>query len=325
MYAAERKSELSENSVKAIWTRVGNFVEWCDGNEIDSLSEIRGIHIHRYKVDMQESVSRSTVSNRLYAVRRFLKWATNVDAVDPELPDKITVTDHDDARERALGPEAAEQVLSHLRKFKYATRHHVTLELLWHGGMRLGALRGIDVDNYHPNPDDADGPFIELRHRPESDTPLKNGTNGERPVGLSDTVRTILDDYIEHERHDVTDQYGRTPLLTSSRKGRVSKSALRRSVYAFTRPCVYSKGCPADRDSTECDAAANTDVAYRCPANVSPHDIRRGSITYMLKNDMPRELVSDRCDVGSDVLEKHYNVMTDIEKMEQRRGYLSNL
>jgi hypothetical protein len=44
----------------------------------------------------------------------------------------------------------------------------------------------------------------------------------------------------------------------------------------------------------------------------------------LLKEDVPKEVVSDRANVGRDVLDKHYNQMTAEEKMEQRREYLND-
>jgi hypothetical protein len=48
-------------------------------------------------------------------------------------------------------------------------------------------------------------------------------------------------------------------------------------------------------------------------------------LTYLLRNDVPKAVVSDRGDVSSDVLDDHYNQMTEEEKMEQRRRYLDGV
>ncbi|EMA36864.1 integrase family protein [Halobiforma nitratireducens JCM 10879] len=48
-------------------------------------------------------------------------------------------------------------------------------------------------------------------------------------------------------------------------------------------------------------------------------------ITYQLREDIPKKVVSDRCDVSSDVLERHYDRRTDREKMEQRRDFIEDL
>jgi hypothetical protein len=58
---------------------------------------------------------------------------------------------------------------------------------------------------------------------------------------------------------------------------------------------------------------------------VGPHAIRRGSITHYLNSDIPETAVSDRANVSSEVLEKHYDRRNKKEKMEQRRKYLDNI
>ena len=60
---------------------------------------------------------------------------------------------------------------------------------------------------------------------------------------------------------------------------------------------------------------------HQLPSN----DIRRGGITHHLKNDIPIPMVSDRCDVSPDILEKHYDQWSELEKMEQRRNYLDSI
>jgi hypothetical protein len=78
------------------------------------------------------------------------------------------------------------------------------------------------------------------------------------------------------------------------------------------------------REPDECEA---TEYKYyhRCPSNVSPHDIRRGSITHFLTEDVPEKVVSDRMNVGQDVLDKHYDKRDEKTKAEQRRSYLEDV
>jgi hypothetical protein len=65
--------------------------------------------------------------------------------------------------------------------------------------------------------------------------------------------------------------------------------------------------------------------ASKCRSSVSPHAIRRGAITNHLSKDVPEKVVSDRMNVGLDVLEKHYDQRSESEKAEQRRDYLDEL
>jgi integrase len=170
---------------------------------------------------------------------------------------------------------------------------------------------------------DREEQYIELRHRPEYGTRLKNKADGERFVALNAEVCDALDAYIQYNRIEEKDDEGRKPLF-ASRCGRAAKSSLRDSIYRISRPCEYTGDCPHDREIGSCEAM-DRNKASRCPSSVSPHAIRRGSITEHLSKDVPEKVVSDRMNVGLDVLEKHYDRRTESEKAEQRRDYLDGL
>jgi len=55
------------------------------------------------------------------------------------------------------------------------------------------------------------------------------------------------------------------------------------------------------------------------------HAIRHGEITHWLQSDVPKPAVSDRADVQSDTLDKHYDQRTERQKAEQRRKYLDRV
>jgi site-specific recombinase XerD len=324
MYLSDRTSELSENSIDSYRKRLNAFIRWCDQNEIERLSDVEGIDLHRFKVDQQQQIAHSTMVNRLHALRALLQWAGRIEIVDDTLYEKVVVPKDDSSRSRAMDSDTASDILSYLRRFEYASRDHIVMELFWTTAMRLGELRSIDLDDYHSDPSDADGPYISVRHRPDRDTPLKNGSDGERTVSIRPNTQPIIGDYIEHNRIEVRDDYGREPLLTT-RNGRPGETTIRNTVYTWTRPCAVGKGCPHDRDPESCEAAPKTVEAFRCPSVYRPHDIRRGGITHHLKNDIPIPMVSDRCDVSPDILEEHYDQRSELEKMEQRRAYLDNI
>lgn len=143
---------------------------------------------------------------------------------------------------------------------------------------------------------------------------MKNGTAGERPIAITTELAAILTDYLEHNRADSTDDYGRAPLFTTL-VGRMHRGTMRNVVYRTTAPCFRGEPC------SECTGSADR----KCPEAVSPHALRRGSITHFLTNDIPVEIVGDRMDVSRKVLEKHYDKRPEVVKLEQRRRYLDNL
>lgn len=171
---------------------------------------------------------------------------------------------------------------------------------------------------------------IQLRHRPDTGTTLKNGTGmgsegGERNVIVSEAVLDAISDWIANpdRADDPVDEHGRVPLFpTEDGDGRRGKQFIRDLTYAMTRPCKYGAGCPHDRDPNECPAAQSKNKAYACPSSTSPHPVRKGAITRMLDNDVPKRIVSHEVDASEEVIDKHYDDGDHDERAEIRREYL---
>lgn len=152
---------------------------------------------------------------------------------------------------------------------------------------------------------------------------MKNGYDSERNIALRPKTQEILADYIDHNRNDVTDEHGRRPLFVMSNgKTRGHHNGLRHTVYAWTRPCAIGHDCPHDTNPDACDATRRKNWASRCESSESTHAIRRGAISWYLREEAGKAIVSERADVQPDVLDKHYNTLTQSEKAEVRRGEL---
>lgn len=126
----------------------------------------------------------------------------------------------------------------------------------------------------------------------------------------------MIDDYIDQNRNNVKDGYGRKPLVTTSH-GRISKSTIRKYSYMWTRPCVVSGECPVGRKPWKCEAMDNA-KASKCPESRSPHPIRRGYITHEATVGTDLHDLSDECDVSIDVMKKHYNRATKAQELNRR-------
>jgi len=323
MYLAQRRGEVAESTLQSHHYRLKAFVEWCESTGLTNLNDLTARGLHKYRLDRkeQDDLAKVTLRTQLSTLRVFVKFLESIDGVEQGLHDKMlipTVEATEGARDRMLDPDAAEAMLDHLRRYEYASKRHALLSVLWTTGCRMGGAHSLDVSDF-----DAEEQSLAFRHRPEEGTRLKNKQSGERLCALSGEACEVLEDYIEVNRHEVVDEFERQPLFTT-RGGRMHKSNIREMVYATTRPCAYGQSCPHGREPDSCEAMAYTQ-ASKCPSSVSPHDIRRGALTHLLKNDVPKEVVSDRANVGQDVLDKHYNRMTEEEKMEQRREYLDNI
>ncbi len=212
-----------------------------------------------------------------------------------------------------LESDRAEEVLEYLSKCEYASRPHVVLTLMWHTMMRTGAVHSLGVNDY-----DSDGQYIAVVHRPETGATIKNAGDRERLIALSNRVCGLIDNWIANQRPDVDDEFGRRPLVSTS-KGRTHRSTLRGDGYRYTRPCVSTGECPHDRDPDDCDAMAYT-AAFDCPSNVSPHALRRGGITHHLSNGVPKDVVSDPADVTPGVLDGHYDRRSQMRKWSSAEG-----
>lgn len=322
LYLKDRKDELAKNTHRSHKERLGHFVRWCGESDITNLNDVSGRDVNRYKIWRSDGIKRVTLKTKLDTLRVFLRWAANIDAVHPDLPDKVqspTLARGENERDRHIDGDTAESIIAYLRKYEYATLPNLTWELFWHTGMRRGSVVSLDVGEF-----DAEEQYLDVTQRPETGTPLKNKQAGERPVWISTAVATVIDDWLEHQRPDVTDDHGRKPLLASNR-GRAHGQTLQKYIYQWSRPCAIGEECPHDRDPKTCEVTQRHDTGYKCPSSVSPHDIRRSSLTHALRNEVPVPAVSGRAIVSADVLDKHYNQMTDLETMEQRRGYFENI
>lgn len=315
-YLSEKKHNWAESTHYNNSCALNRFLEFCEEEGIENICDIDGFHISDFKQYRREQeINEMTLYNNLSALRAFLGWCSAMGLIEAWVVDDMVLNEPDDkVRSEMLDADRADQILDYLDKFEYATLRHALFTLLWDTGMRLGAARSIDVGDYY-----SEERYIELVHRPEQETPLKNKYDAEREVNLHSWACEILDDYLQmHHEEDVTDDYGRTPLF-ASRHGRMVRSNLRMHIRRLTRPCHYTGECPHGREFDECEAYQDYRYAAQCPGSVSPHPIRRGAITHWLNEGHRKELISERMNVSVKTLDEHYDARTESEKRNLRR------
>ncbi|AEH37537.1 tyrosine-type recombinase/integrase [Halopiger xanaduensis] len=325
LYLDHRRREVSESTLRSHRSRLGHFIRWCNEEKsIDNLNELTGRNLHEFRLwrtNMNGGIAPVTEKTQMDTLRVFIRFLETIDAVRRDLSEKVMSPDlegKENVRDVMLNREHAEAILDHLSKYEYASRAHIVLALQWHTMLRRGAVRAADLQDYH-----SEDQCLEIRHRPETGTPLKNQEEGERMVALSAPICDLLDDWIDSQRPEVVDEYGRDPLV-STKQGRIHPVTVTSITYARTRPCDIDAPCPLNRDPDECEAGSYQG-ASKCPESVSSHAVRRGAITYHLQSDVPTEVVAERANVGANVLEKHYDQRSEKTKMEQRRKFLRNL
>lgn len=325
LYIDHRRREVSDATLRSHRSRLGHFIRWCnDEKGIDNLNELTGRNLHEFRLwrrNHNGGIKPVTEKTQMDTLRVFIRFLETIDAVDTNLSEKVlspNLESKENVRDVMLESAQAESILEYLSKYEYASRAHVVVALQWHTMLRRGAVRALDLQDYHP-----EDQCLEVRHRPESETPIKNQEDGERIVALSPEMCGLVDDWIDNHRPDVTDEWGREPLVATP-SGRIHVTTPTSIVYNWTRPCRIGAPCPLNRDPDDCEAANYVD-ASKCPESVSSHAVRRGAITHHLQSDVPVEVVAARANVGPEVLEKHYDRRSEKSKMEQRRKFLRNL
>lgn len=326
MYISDKQTELADATIYSHRSRLSHFEQWTsEQDHIDTLADIEPIDPHRYKQWRREEggVNNVTLKTQLDTLRVWLRWAEQTGLAPDGISDAVlspTLSKGENAREEHIDPDVAEVIEDRLSTFEYASRPHVVFELIWRGLLRRGAVRAIDLQDVNLS---GENPHIEIHHRPETGTPLKNKEDGERTLAIKPKTARVIEDYIDEFRSDVADKHGREPLITTS-QGRPHVQTVQSTIYAVTRPCTVTE-CPHDRDPGECDAARNKQRAYECPSSVSPHPVRRGAITHWLRSDVPIPAVSSRCNTDPAVIETHYDERNQKELAEQRRKWLDQV
>ncbi|WP_135366306.1 tyrosine-type recombinase/integrase [Halosimplex halophilum] len=317
LYLDHRRNEVANATLRSHRSRLNQFRQWCREEEITNLNELSGRDLYQYRTwrKNEGDLSKVSLKTQLVTLRVFVKWLESIEAVKADLHTKIllpSLSTEEQVRNQMIESDRAEEILTFLRKYEYASNRHLVMELAYTTAMRRGALHSLDVADYYPKER-----YIEVTH--SSETPLKNQEKGERHVSLNERVCELLDDWLQDKRPDVVDDHGRKPLLASE-YGRLHPSTIQQIIYRITRPCEFADYCPHDRDIGSCEATERH-AASKCPSSIPPHGIRRGAITSWLAEDVPEKVVSDRANVGTDVLEKHYDQRDEHQKMEQRREY----
>ncbi len=300
-YLTARESELSASSIQNHRYQLKQFREWCEQEGLESIESITPIDVMQFRRARSNDLNSNTMYNQLSVLRLHLQFAHRMGWIDEETPESIVLPKRDGtARDRSIDPDRVTNLLETLDEYAYASRTHVLLALIWTAGLRIGALRSLDVGDVYPRER-----YIELHNRPEYETPLKNGLGSEREINLHGWVAQLIEDYVSNRRIDSLDNYGREPLL-SSHHGRYSRTSIRRTVYSLTDCGGIDGGCDCARSS-------------KCDRSVSPHDIRRSSISAWLDDGHNPDLLAQRFDVSSSTMAKHYDIRTESQKRELRR------
>lgn len=344
--------DRAQSTIQSYRYRVKPFLEFCERNGIESFDHLTTRTIKEFEAERRGSLQRQTVNNQFGTLSLFLRYCEELNAVGEDVVRALDVPElskEDRVNTEKLIRKRAENILENLGKFQYASREHVALLVMWRTAMRVGAVHSLDLEDLYLTDDDRERlrvqlaeegfardvidailaeselPFIYPRHRPETDTRLKNDEDSERVINVADWVADIVQDYIRANRYDVDDEYGRSPLLTSRKgSGRLSISAIRNWAYIHTQPCEFGGGCPHDRDPEECIAREHGHGSD-CPSSRSPHKLRTGSITWHRDVGWPVADLADKADTGEDLIRGVYDQPEQLVRGAARRHHLAKL
>ncbi|MFD1643663.1 tyrosine-type recombinase/integrase [Halohasta litorea] len=328
LYIQSREGDVSTKTKKEYKRKLENLETYCKKEDIKNLNDFGGREIAGYskwrKNESSEKVdklAKKTMRDELYLLRDFLNYLESIDGVKRDTADKVnppTLKNGEGVRDVELEIDYLRDVTSYLAQYHYASREHVSIKIFEVTGRRLGGVHSLDLCDAHVN---QSSPYLDFKHHDDGYTRLKNNEKSEQQVNISKELAELIGDYIKNQRIE-KEIDGRKPLLTTS-QGRLAKSTIRTYFYKWTRPCKIGKSCPDNRDPEDCQAASSKDHASKCPDSEAPHATKHGYLTHMMREGVPKEVLSDRCDVSEEIIEKHYDERTTEEKRELRRKIIA--
>jgi len=237
------------------------FLEYCEYADIDDLSELSSRDLVGFKQWRKKdgNIGLATLHGQLANIRVLIRWCEQVEIVDEGVADEIELPDLDPSdivSYTRITSEQAQQIVDYYDQFKYVPREFAEFALIWGVLCRLGGVRSLDLESYN-----REEGYIELEHRPDEETPLKNGESevegegGERKINLPDWLCEILNRYIdgtgdpEHpKRIEVEDKVRSETTVHNQVRARVGINTSPRPVQSHPTVSIRS-GLPARHGS----------------------------------------------------------------------------
>jgi len=348
----QQQQDKAESTLQSYRYRIRPFLRWLDKEDIGDLNDVSTRHIKEFEAQRRDGRDKQTLNNQWGTLKLWLQYCYELNAVSEDVVKAVDVpelTKGDRVNTEKLIADRAQEIVDKLDRYEYATRQHVLFLLLWRTTMRVGAIHSLDMEDIYVDDDDRDRlreelfeqgfaahvvesilsdvglPLLYPRHRPDQGTTLKNGIDGERVINIADWVADVLEDFIQVNRFDVTDEYGREALLSSQKgNGRLSKSAMRNWVYVLTQPCEFGGTCPHDRDPEECEAREHG-YGSLCPSSRAPHRIRTGAITHHRDQGWSTADIADKANTSEELIESVYDQPEELIRGASRRSNLDKL
>lgn len=313
-----RRQNRSPATISQYKRTIPTFVRFVGNSWVRYPSELSTEVVDGYVDDLYDEYdSDATILTHTKNIHAWLKWL-NKRGLCGESIYRILSKDElglsPQARDEALPSPEAAHILETLQKQRRGSALSALMELFWNGGPRIGGVHSLDVSDFYPTDNE-----IRFRHRPDQGTRLKNGDetddthgDGERDIGIRPQAVEAIKLYLQTERPDVTDAYGRKPLFATA-QGRAARSTLRRWVYKATS-CRWLHGGPTD---ITCDGSCDPDSNV-CSHAYYPHAIRRGAIVAHLSGGLRPDRAGERFNVSTSIIKRHYDPRVKQQRKNDR-------
>lgn len=316
----KRVDKASRWTIYSHRSRLGHFIRYCEGIGVERVSELTLKNLNDYKGwrKTDGGINNVTLKTQMDTLRTFIKYCERIGAISKgtsELVESPDLEDGENVRDESIPGEVCVEILERLRKYHYGSRQHIVFEICWNTTARRGDIHSLDVDDF-----DREEETLSIKHRPDEGTTLKKKKSSERVVNLLEQTAEAIADWIDETRPDVTDEYGREPLIATE-FGRAHINTIASDIYWVTRPEFRNKECSC---KGECPATCANN-AYACEDSVSPHIVRKAAITHHLDTGWLAEFVADRADNTPEVIDEHYDQASPEEKAKRRKQYMSLL
>jgi integrase len=166
-YTEHREDELRAATIRKYESALSTSVDWTDRVDIDDMNDVKGRQLMQFQTWRKQEADLATVSlnGNLAILQRFLRFCENIDAIPEGLTERVpmpNVPEQEEVNYEVPSDEEVEGIKSYFHQFERASRRHVEFELIAEVGMRLGAVRAMDLEDFDP-----EEKTIYIRDRPE--------------------------------------------------------------------------------------------------------------------------------------------------------------
>jgi integrase/endogenous inhibitor of DNA gyrase (YacG/DUF329 family) len=191
-YLKDKSTDVTDSTLSNYRTTLDGFCNWlCNEAGVKTLNTLTSDEIQQFKEWRLERVKTITLKTDMTCIKGFIQFCEHINAVPDGMHQLVRVPKpnrEDEVADSILTSDEATEILAYLDKHEYASLRHVVFSVLWKTGMRRSSLYGLDKRDF----EDGANPYLRVRHRPESGTPLKNKSRGERDVRITDEVANVL-------------------------------------------------------------------------------------------------------------------------------------